>query len=113
MDDSGGDAGEHHEQEHEQAVIGAAALGDGHDGEEGHAALQRHAVADHGLCHRRERIDELAGEDAGEETKRGERQHRGEREGIGLMRAAGGLAARAPKKGDAEGLDEAGRGKCR
>ena len=35
---------EQHEQEDEKPVIGAAALGDGHDREERHVALQRHAA---------------------------------------------------------------------
>ena len=47
------------------------------------------------------------------EAERGEHEHRGEREAVGLMRALGGLGARAPEKGDAESLDEAGGGERR
>ena len=109
-DDRGGDAESTHEEEHEQPVIGAAALGDGHDGEVRHAALRRHAGADHGLGHRRQRVDEQARQDAGDEAERGKTEHGGEREAVRLMRAPCGFGARAAEEGDAEGLDETGRG---
>ena len=83
---------EQHEQEDEKPIIGAAALGDRNDGEEGHVALERHARADHRLGDGRERIDEEAGQDAGQQTERGEREHRGEREAVGLVRVLGGFA---------------------
>src|SRR4029078_2577959 len=58
----------------------------------------------------RERIDEETGQDARQQTERGERKHGRQREAVGLVRALGGLAARAAEKGDAKRLDEAGGG---
>ena len=105
--DRGGDARDRHEQEHEQPVIRAAAFSDRDDRQERHAALRRHAGADHGSRDGRERVDEKAWKDAGEKAKRGKREHRGKREGVGFVRALCRLAARPAEEGNAEGLDEA------
>jgi len=48
----------------------------------------RHAVADHGAGNRRQRVDEQAGQHAGDETQRGEDEHCRERNGIGLFSRA-------------------------
>ena len=102
-----------HEEKDEQAVVGAAALGDRHDREPGDAGLHRHAGADEAVHDRGEHVDEEAGKDAGDETEEGEREHRGQRVGIGLFCALGRDRARAAEEGDAEDLDETGRGQRR
>ena len=76
------------EHEDQQAVIGAAALGDRHDRQPRHAGLLRHAGADKRLHHRRQRVDDEARQDAGEQAERREDEHRREREAVGLLRAA-------------------------
>ena len=101
---------EQHKQKDQKAIVGAARFRDRNDGEEGHIALKRHAGANHCIGYGRKRIDEEARQDAGDEAERGETEHGGQREIVGLMRALGGFRARAPKKSDAERLDETGRG---
>ena len=106
-------AGYGHEQEHEQAVIGTAARGDRHDREPLRAGLHRHVAADQRGTHRRQRIDEQAGQDSGEQAKRGEKEHRGKREASRFPCGLGGARARPAEKRHAVGFDEAGRGKRR
>ena len=79
-------------REHQQAVVGAAALGDRHDRKPWHADLHRHARADQARTDRRQRIDEQAGQNAGDQAKRGEDAHRRKRKAVGLL---GGSAAAA------------------
>ena len=45
-------------------------------------------AADQALRHGRQRIDDEARQDAGEQAKRGKHEHRGEREAVGLVRIA-------------------------
>ena len=98
MDREGGErAGYRDEQEDEQAVIGAAALGDRHDREPltpdcaGIRAPTR-------LPNRRQGIDEEARQDAGEQAERSKQEHGGQREPIGLRRALGRRRARAAEE---------------
>ena len=69
MDRDGGQrGGRHDEQEHEKAVVGAAAFGDRHDREPIDADLHRHPVADESADHRRQGVDEQAGQDADDQA---------------------------------------------
>ena len=69
MDRDGGQrGGRRDEQEHEQAVVGAAALGDRHDRQPVDPDLHRHPVADEAVHHRRQRVDEQPGQHAGDQA---------------------------------------------
>ena len=67
-------------------------------------------VADQRFDRRRQRIDDEARQDSGDQAKRGEDEHRGEREAIGLVRALSRRRARPAEEGHAERLHEAGGG---
>jgi len=102
------------EEEHQQPVIGAAALRDRHDRKPGDTGLHRHSLTNEARDHRGERIDEIAGQDAGDEAERGQDEHRGERPAVGLARVSGGEHARAAEEAHPIGFDEAGgRERCR
>ena len=86
--------------EDQQAVVGAAALGDRHDRQprrrrSAPACGRRPDACDH----RRQRVDDEAGQDAGEEAERGEDEHRGEREAVDLAARSAAAGARGrPRK---------------
>ncbi len=75
------------EDQDDQAIVGAAALGDRHDRQPGRgrpaAACARRSMP---LHHRRQQVDDEAGQHAGEKAKRREHEHGGEREAIDLVR---------------------------
>ncbi len=106
-------AGHDDEQEHEQAVIGAAARGDRNDREPLRADLHRHARADERGIDRRQRVDEQA--------RAGFRRRGKAPPEASSPRAKSGRspsrlrrpAARPAEKRHAEGFDEAGRGERR
>ena len=81
---------ERDEQEHEQAVVGAAALGDRHERQPGHRRLHRHARRRPAPCTTGASASiTRPGQDAGQQAQAGEREHRGEREAVDLVRALG------------------------
>ncbi len=111
MDGEGGErARDHHEQEHQQAVIGAAALRDRHDRQPVDADLRRHAGADQHLHRGGQRIDEETGHDPHPQAERGAGKHGGERPAVDLVRSLGRCGAGAAEEADAEGTHEAGGG---
>ena len=78
------------EDEDEQAVVGAAALGDRHDRQPGERASARGMrAADQPLHHRRQRIDDEAGQDAGQQAEAAASASMArEREAVGLAAPA-------------------------
>ena len=112
MNRKGGDrAGQRHEDKDQQSVVGAAAFRDRHDGQPVETCLVRHAHADQCIGHRRQCIDENAGQDAGDKAQRGQKEHRSERNIVGLLRIRRSRCARAPQEAHAEGFHKTGGGK--
>ena len=101
------------EDEDEEAVIGAPALRHRHDRQPRDRRLRRHAAADHRLGHRRQRVDDEAGQDAEDEAEGGEAEHHAERPAVDLVRLRRRRRARPAEEGDAEEADEAGGGERR
>ena len=101
--------GEGDDREQQQAVVGAAALRDGNDREPVELFLARQARTGERLDDGRERVDEVARQDAREQAQRDQHEHRRERPAIGLDGVARDRRARSPEEGHAERLHEARR----
>ena len=111
MDEHRGErAGDGEEKQDQEAVVGAAGVGDRHDRRPRQERLHRHARADEALHHRREHVDEQPRQHAGDEAERGQDEHGGEREPIDLLRALGLRRPRPAEEDHAISLDEAGGG---
>ena len=112
MNDFGAEPGGQRDKcEQQQAVVRAAALGNRHDRQ----PLQPFLRGQPRACERtgdgRQRVDEIAGQDAGHQAQRHQHEHGGQRARIGLNGIARDLSARSTQKRDPECLDEAGRRK--
>ena len=76
---------QHHKDEDQQSIVGAAAFRNRHNGEPGEPGLVRHGIADQRLGDRRPRVDEQAGQHPGNEAERGQEIHGGERIAVGIL----------------------------
>ncbi len=96
------------EDEQQQPVVGAATLGDGDDREPRERGLPRHLRSYERLDSRSQRVDEIAWQNAGNETEEGQREHRRQRKLIGFSCIVRDARSWPAEKRNPECLDEAG-----